>query len=185
MSLRVNTRWGFLRPPPLMRDGRRPASIWRLMVLRSMGKSAASCGTSITTNVAKWASKADGSASIGFLRAAPGLMRESTPQRYLNGKVDGRTFSRRHGPWFAIGTAGPCRPKNEVWLVACSVVKVCCGGHRRAIPMHSHRDASHVLIDLCSAEPGPSLSDPALPMADVQVASTCSAAHRAGSHPHA
>lgn len=85
--------------------------------------------------------------------------------------------------WFSGAVTNQNKANNK--LVGCSVVMVCCGGHRRAIPMRSHRDASHVLSGQCSAEPGLSLSDPALPMADVQVASTYGATHRTGSHPHA
>jgi hypothetical protein len=58
------------------------------------------------------------------------------------------------------------------------------GGHRRAIPKLSHRDASHALNDHARRSQavaiGPRTAD-----GRVQVASTYGAVHLAGSHPHA
>src|ERR1700726_117852 len=58
------------------------------------------------------------------------------------------------------------------------------GGHRRAIPKLSHRDASHALNDHTRRSQavaiGPRTAD-----GRVQVASTYGAVHLAGSHPHA
>jgi hypothetical protein len=66
----------------------------------------------------------------------------------------------------------------------CLVVKVCCEDIGEAIPVPSHRDASHVLCDLLGGA-RPVASDPALAMVPRRSRPLCGDHHLAGSRPHA
>ena len=69
--------------------------------------------------------------------------------------------------------------------VECSVVKVCCGGHGRAIPMLAHRDASHVLSDHARRSQARRSRTPHCRWQTCGSRLLATIVHLADSHPHA